>query len=179
VREIDAVLLRLTALPVITMDDVAIVAVLLTVRVRVLVPLVVTGAKVALTPSGTPEADKVTLPLNPYRGATAMVLMALLPCGMLKVLGLAESVKLGGGTMVTDTCVEAVKPPEAPVTTMLAWLTIVAALAVIVKTLEVDVLVVLKAAVMPAGTPEADRATVPLNPFCAETVMVLLPPLLP
>ena len=59
--------------------DVPVVAVLLAVRVRELVVVAEAGLKEAVTPLGRPDADKVTLPLNPFRGATVMALEPLDP----------------------------------------------------------------------------------------------------
>ena len=51
--------------------------------------------KLAVTPEGKPEADRVTLPVNPPEGFTVMVLLALLPCVTETLDGDAESVKSG------------------------------------------------------------------------------------
>jgi hypothetical protein len=71
---------------------VPVVAVLLAVSVSVLV--VVAGFELndAITPLGRPEADKLTLPLNPFCGVTAIVLVPLAPCTTLTLLGDAVSV---------------------------------------------------------------------------------------
>ena len=52
-------------------------------------------AKDAERPEGRPEADRATLPVNPFCGVVEMVLVALAPCAMVRLLGEAESVKLG------------------------------------------------------------------------------------
>ena len=49
-------------------------------------------------------------------------------------------------------------------------------LAVSVNVLVLVVLVGLNEAVTPLGRPDADRATLPVKPFCGVTVIVLLPP---
>lgn len=71
------------------------VAVLLAVRVSVLVPVVLDGLKVAVTPAGRPEADKLTEPVKPFSGLTVMVLVPLFPWTTLRLLGDAESEKSG------------------------------------------------------------------------------------
>jgi hypothetical protein len=55
------------------------VAALPAARVKVLEPVVLVGLKVAFTPAGNPEADKLTLPVNPFCGVTATVLVPLVP----------------------------------------------------------------------------------------------------
>ncbi len=46
------------------------VAVLLAASVRVLLPVVGLGEKVPVTPLGSPEIEKFTLPVKPYCGFT-------------------------------------------------------------------------------------------------------------
>ena len=58
---------------------VPVVAVLLAVRVKVLALVVLPGLNDALTPLGKPEADKLTLPLNPFWGVIVIVLVPLVP----------------------------------------------------------------------------------------------------
>jgi hypothetical protein len=66
-------------LPVIVTVNVPVVAPLLAVSVSVLVPGVLMGLSVAVTPLGWPEADKLTLPLKPFCGLTVIVLVPLFP----------------------------------------------------------------------------------------------------
>lgn len=70
-----------------------VVAVLLAMSIRVLVPVVLAGLNEAVTPLGKPEADKLTVPLKPPCGLTVMLLVPLAPWMMVKLLGDAESVK--------------------------------------------------------------------------------------
>ncbi len=72
-----------------------VVAVLLAASVSVLVPVVLVGLNVAVTPLGTPEADRPTLPVKPLSAATVMVLEPLAPCVTARLLGIAESLKSG------------------------------------------------------------------------------------
>ena len=72
-----AVLVRIVALPVMVTAKFPMAAVLFAVRVSVLVLLVLLGLKDAVTPLGSPETDKLTLPLKPFCGVTVMVLVPL------------------------------------------------------------------------------------------------------
>jgi hypothetical protein len=58
----------------------------------VLVVVVLPGLNAAVTPLGRPEAERLTLPLNPLSGLTVTVLVPLAPCATLTLLGEAESV---------------------------------------------------------------------------------------
>ena len=106
-----------------------------------------------------------------------IVLFPLAPWTNVRLLGEAESVKLGCGTAFTvrDTETELVKLPDVPV--MVTFTVPMAALlpAFNVNVLPVAVLAGLKEAVTPLGKPEAERLTVPMKPFCALTVIVLIP----
>jgi len=68
------------------------------VNVITLVVAVLVGVNDAVTPEGKPVADKDTLPVKPFRGTTVTVLVALPPWPTLGFAGVAESVKLGGGS---------------------------------------------------------------------------------
>jgi len=61
---------RLPEVPVTVNEYCPTAAELLAVKVIVLVPVVGLGAKDAITPLGRPEAESVTLPVNPYCGYT-------------------------------------------------------------------------------------------------------------
>lgn len=73
-RETVVVWLRLPEVPVIVTVDVPVTAVALAVSVKELVIVAEAGLKDAVTPLGKPDADKVTLPLKPFWGATVMAL---------------------------------------------------------------------------------------------------------
>ena len=153
-----------------------VVAVLLAVKVSVLVPVVLVGLKLAVTPEGRPDADSATLLLKPFCAFTVMVLVPLLPCVIVKLAGEAESEKLGAGLTVKLTVVVWLKLPDVPVMVTVVGPPVVAVLlAVKVNVLEPVVLVGLKLAVTPDGKPEADKATLPLKPLVGFTVMVLVP----
>lgn len=79
VREMVVEAVKPDEAPVTVTVTVPVVAVPLAVRVRVLVLLVLAGLKDAVTPLGSPEADKLTAPLKPLSGLTVMLLVLLLP----------------------------------------------------------------------------------------------------
>ena len=95
-----------------------VVAVLVAERVIVLEVVAGCGLKTAVTPLGNPDADKVTLPLNPPCGVIAIVDAPDPPCVIMTVLGEAESVKLcpPDPLIVKVTVTFAVRLPEVPVT---------------------------------------------------------------
>src|SRR6266849_6291260 len=84
----EAVLVKLPEVPVMVTGKVPVVAVLLAVNVKALDPVVLVGLKVAITPLGSADADKLTLPLNPFCGVTVML------------LGEAARAKLGAGKVM-------------------------------------------------------------------------------
>jgi hypothetical protein len=79
VREIVAELVKLPDMPMMVTVLVPVVAVLLTVNVKVLLPVVLVGLKEAITPEGKPETDKPTLLLKPFSGKTVIVLVPVFP----------------------------------------------------------------------------------------------------
>jgi hypothetical protein len=94
-----------------------------------------------------------------------IVLVPLAPCAIVKVFGDAESVKFGGAVTVSDRVVAFDKLPELPV-----MVTVTVPVAAMLLAASVNVLVVvvvpgLNDAVTPLGSPDADKATLPLNPF--------------
>ena len=91
-RESVVVFVKLPDVPVMVTVAGPVAAVLLAVSVNVLVLAVLLGLNDAVTPLGKPDADKLTLLLNPPSGVTVMVLAPLVPCGMVKLVGDAESV---------------------------------------------------------------------------------------
>ena len=91
------VCVKLPLVPVMVTVDVPGVAVLLTVKVTRLVPVVGLVPYVAVTPLGRAELDSVTDPVNPPEGVTVIVLFPLLPCFTVKLEGDAESEKFGVG----------------------------------------------------------------------------------
>ena len=83
--------------PVIVTVKVPVVAELVAVSVTTLVEVVGLVPNVAVTPEGRPDADKLTLPVNPPEGVTVIVLFPLLPWVTVRLAGEADSVKLGLG----------------------------------------------------------------------------------
>src|SRR5260370_41968637 len=75
--------------------EVPVVAVLLAASVSVLVPVVLVGLKVAVTPLGMPDAARATLPVKPLSAATETVLVPLAPWITVRLLGNAERLKSG------------------------------------------------------------------------------------
>jgi hypothetical protein len=175
VREIVVVLVRAPEVPVtVTVTD-PVVAVLLAVSVSVLVLVVLPGLNEAVTPEGKPEADKVTLPLKPFRALTEMVLVPLAPCVTLRLFGDAEIVKLGGGFTVSEIVVVLDKLLDVPVMVTVARPVVAVLLAVSISVLAPVVLAGLNDALTPAGKPEADKMTLPLKPPSGLMEMVLVP----
>src|SRR5262245_3867972 len=79
--------------PVMVTVKVPVAAVALAVKVTVLVEVVGFVPKVAVTPEGKPEAERVTLPVNPPEGVTVIVLLPLAPWFTLTLAGEADSEK--------------------------------------------------------------------------------------
>jgi len=78
--------------PVIVTVAVPVVAVPLAVSVRTLLPVVGLVPKLAVTPAGRPEAERVTLPVKPPVGFKVIVLVPLPPCVMVTLVGEADRV---------------------------------------------------------------------------------------
>jgi len=108
-------------LPVIVTVEVPAAAVLLAVSVKELVVVADAGLKDAVTPLGEPDADKLTLPLNPLRGATVIVLEPLDPWTTVRLPGDAERLKSGAAAAGVKVAVDRyaplplVEPPGLPV----------------------------------------------------------------
>jgi len=167
--------IRLPEVPVMVSALVPVVAVLLAVSVNVLVEVVGFGLKEAVTPLGRPDADRLTLLLKPFRRVTAIVLVSLAPCMMLRLFGDAPRVKFPAGFTVRETTVPFVRLPEVPVMFTVTVPTAAVPLAVRVKVLEEFAGFGLKEAVTPLGKPDADRLTLPLKPLSGVTAIVLAP----
>lgn len=177
VRLMVVVCVRLPETPVIVMVLVPVVAVLLAVNVRTLVELVGLVPKLAVTPLGRAEFDRVTDPVNPLLGVTVMVLLPLVPCFTVKLDGDADSEKFGAAGALTVKLIDVVwlRVPEVPVIVTVEVPVVAVLLALNVTTLEDVVGFVPKLAVTPAGSPDADKLTLPVNPPLGVTVMVELP----
>lgn len=174
------VCVKLPEVPVIVTVAVPIAAVALAVKVSLLVAVPGFGLNAAVTPLGNPEAAIVTLPVNPFSFVIVMVLdPAAPPCAIVKLVGEAASEKFGAALTVKLTVAVCVKLPEVPVIVTVAAPVVAVPLAVSVSVLVVVVGFVLNAAVTPLGKPLAAKVTLPVNPFCGVTVIVLVPPVPP
>ena len=174
------VLVRLPDVPVMVMLPVPPLAVLLAAMVKVLELVPGLGLKEAVTPLGKPEADRETLLLKPFAGVMVIVLLPLEPCVTVRLLGEAESVKLGcGGGAVPFTVrlmfVVCVKLPDVPVTVTVTVPVTAVLLVARVRVLDPVAGLGLNEAVTPLGRPELDRETLLLKPFAGVMVIVLLP----
>ena len=71
-------------------------AVLPTTKESVLEVLVLAGLKVAVTPLGTPEATRLTVPLKPFTAATEIVELPVFPRATVRAVGELESMNEAG-----------------------------------------------------------------------------------
>ena len=78
-------------------EEVPVVAVALAVKVTELLPVVGLVPKLAVTPEGRPDAERLTLLVKPPDGVTVTVLDAVEPWVTLTLEGEAESEKFGVG----------------------------------------------------------------------------------
>jgi len=160
--------------PVTVTVDVPFAAVEPAVKVSVLLVVAGLGTKLAVTPLGKPEADNVTLPLKLLDGVIVIALVPVVPCTIVKLLGLAERTKVGDALTVSAIVVVSVKLPDVPVTVTVAAPVLADALAVKVN-MVLDVAgFELKAAVTPLGNPDAEKVTLPVKPFAGVIVIVLV-----
>ena len=91
---------RLPDAPVTVTVSAPVVAVALAVSVKVLVDVAGFELKVAVTPVGRPDAEKVTLPVKPFAGVIVIVLVLVVPCTIATLLGLADKENVGSGLTV-------------------------------------------------------------------------------
>jgi hypothetical protein len=137
------------------------------------------GLNDALTPDGKPMAENVTLPVNPFAGVMLREFVLVLSWVSVTLALAADSEKLGAGLTVRAMVVEAVRAPEVPIMVMVTGPAAIALPeAVKARRLELVAGLAAKAAVMPAGRPEAARDTLPANPFAGVMAMpvLMLPP---
>jgi len=177
VRAMVVVAFRLPEVPVIVTVVFPVVAVPLAVRVRTLVLVAGFGLKEAVTPFGSPEAVRVTLPENLLTGIMVMVRVALAPpFAIVTVFGEVERLKLWLGVLTVRLSVVAfVNVPDLPVIVTVTVPTAAVALARKVMVLAAVAGLGLKDAVTPLGRPDAERVTLPLKLATGVMVMVLLP----
>lgn len=115
------VLLRLPLVPITVTVAVPVAAVLPADSVSVLVVVVLNGLNEAVTPDGSPEADRLTLPLKLLIGLTVIVFTPLEPWMIVRLFGEADSEKsgAGGGFTINVTFVLWIRLPLVPVTVTL------------------------------------------------------------
>jgi len=157
-------------------------AVLLTVSVSTLSPVVGFGLNAAVTPLGRPDAARVTLPVIPFWGVTSSVDVPEAPWITVSEAGEALRVKLGGGAglTVSSSVVVVVSLPAVPMMVTGKLLKVGAVLlAVSVSTLAPVVGFGVNEAVTPTGRGDAVRLTLPVNPFRPVTVIADVPEPLP
>jgi hypothetical protein len=168
-------LLRLPEVPLIVIVEVPALALPLAVNVRLLVDAAELGLNDAVTPVGSPEAVKFTVPAKPFCGAIVTVVELLAPWTTVRLLGDADRLKLGATLTVSVIAVVRTRLPEVPVTVTVNDPAAAEPLAAKVSVLVLVAVLGLNDAVTPLGNPDAARLTLPENPFCAETVIALDP----
>lgn len=163
--------------PVIVTVDVPTVAVELAVNVNTLEVVALAGLNDAVTPVGSPDAERLTLLAKPFTLLTVTVLVPLALCAMLSDDGEADSEKSGVAVdeMVSVTVVVCEREPDVPVIVTAFAPVVAVLLAVKVTVLDVVALAGLNDAVTPVGRPDADNATLLLKPFVGAMVIVLEP----
>jgi len=176
-KEMVVVAVSLPDVPVMVSVAVPILAELLATRVSTLLPTVGVGKKDAVTPLGRPETARFTLPTNPKRGLTETEVEPEVPWPRFK--GFDESVK-DGAPIMSAKVVLSVRVPDVPVMVIVYCPTGAEALAVRVIVLFWYPVMEFgeKDAVTPLGKPDAERLTLPLNPFrgFTSTVVPLVAP---
>jgi hypothetical protein len=145
-----------------------------TVSVKVLEEVVGFGLNDADTLTGKPEADKLTLPANPFDGAMVMVDLPFVPRAMLKVEGEADRPKFGPEVMFREIVVVLARLAHTPLMVSVNVPIAAVALALRVSVLLLAVPGGLKDAATPLGRPEADKLTMPLNPLSGLMLMTLV-----
>ena len=138
-----------------------------------------TGAKLTVVPVGWPLALRLTVCAEPLVTAVEIVELPLLPCTMLKLLGLAAMEKSDVGALVTvrATVVVCVALAPVPVTVIVYVPGAVAAptLTVIAEEVPAVTEAGLKPTVVPVGCPVALRLTVCAGPLVTAVEIVALP----
>ena len=140
-----------------------------------LVPVVLTGLKVAVIPVRRPLTDSVTALLKPLSPVTVIMLLWLPPRGTLNLVGDSANEKSGGGTMVKVTVVVCTRLPDVPVMVK-GHVPALAQLTAVSVSMLLDVVVAgLNEAVTLEGRPLMVRFTAPLKPLMPLTAIVLVP----
>jgi hypothetical protein len=142
--------------------------------VTVLACVELAGLNVAVTPVGRPLAEKLTVPLKVPRGVTVMALAPLPPAVMPMLAGDAAIAKPLAALTVTLIVAVLRKLPDVPAIVIVEVPSAAELVAVSVRALAPAALVAPNDALTPAGKPDALSVTVPLKPFCAALVMLLV-----
>jgi hypothetical protein len=147
-------------------------------KVTRLEALVLGDEKAAVTPAGSPEMESDTALEKLPAAATEIVLIVVALAGSVRLAGDADKVKLSAVKSFAETsrsiAVLVERLPELPLTVIAYFPDATEEPAVSVSVLLVLVLAGLKAALMPDGRPEAERATLPVNPWDDTTSIVLV-----
>ena len=175
VRLIVVVCVKFPEVPVMVTMAVPVEAALLAVKVSVLVAAVGLALNDAVTPLGSPEADRLTLLVKPFCGVTVIVLVPLAPWTMLRLFGEEDRAKLPAGFTVSAIVALLLSPPEVPVTVTEKVPTDAVPVADRVNRLVAVVGFVPKLALTPVGRPVAVKFTLPLKPLRGLMAMVLEP----
>jgi len=149
--------------------------------VNVLLPLpdaaMLVGAKLAVTPVGNPLIDKATAEVNPFTRAVVNVMGIEPPGATLALVALGVSVKLEACKMVRlNALVLSAPPPTAPrvrVETPGAAVGATDSVKVLLPLPGAGMLVLVKLAVTPLGSPLTDKYTIELKPVPAVVVIVM------
>jgi hypothetical protein len=155
---------------------VGVLAAVVMVTVEVPEPATDGGENDAAAPDGSPEAESATVPVKPFTAEIVTVKVVLLPWTTNPEVGERAIVKSATGAAVTVSAAvdERERVPLAPVN-VIVGLPVGVPAAVVIVTVDVPDPVTEAGeneAVAPDGSPEAERATVPVKPLTAATVTV-------
>ena len=148
-----------------------------TVNVEFPAPVTATGEKLAVAPVGNPLALNVTTPVNPFSAPMLAVYVVALPTVTVRVPGLPEIVKSGGGGGAFATRLTVVVCVTLPFRLLIVNVEVPTGVLPVVVTVKVELPVPVtvageKPAVAPAGNPLAPSVTTPPNPFNAPILAV-------
>jgi hypothetical protein len=151
-------------------------------NVSVLVPLpgdaMLAGAKLAVTPFGSPLTDSNTCDWNPYSAAVVSLIVADAPEDTVALVAFGVSEKLGGGMTVSVTgCVFVTPPPAAVIVRLKEPATVpeaAARVSVLVPLPGDAMLAGVKLVVTPLGSPLADSSICDWNPYSAAVVILMV-----
>ena len=167
-RATDTELTRLPEVPVTVTVEVPAGAALVAVSVKLIVEPP-PAPQEAITPVGRLESASETSPAKPFAGISAIVVVAPDPPALIaRLFGVAVSEKFGEDEEAfTVRLIVTVwtSAPDVPVIVMAPVPVAALVLAVSVTALLLVVEAGLNDAVTPLGNPEADKETVPVNPF--------------